>query len=71
MREDNDQDYSTRTGAAALADLIEEYWRARGYEVLLSLEEKGFHPVTRSARFEVKSDLVDGLPRKRNAQRAA
>lgn len=63
MRDDHTNDFSTRSGAAALAARIAAYWRERGYAVLLSVEEKGFHPVTRAVRFEVRSDLVDGLPR--------
>lgn len=64
MREEQSQDLSTKSGAAALAARIREYWSERGFEVLLSVEEKGFHPVTRAVRFEVRSDLVDGLPRR-------
>lgn len=64
MRDDKTFDLSTRSGAAALAAKIREYWSDRGFEVLLSVEEKGFHPATRAVRFEVRSDLVDGLPRR-------
>ena len=63
MRDDKTCDLSTKSGAAALAEKIREYWNERGFAVLLSVEEKGFHPATRAIRFEVRSDLVDGLPR--------
>ena len=59
----DEQDLSTKTGAAVLVAKIREYWSERGFAVLLTVEEKGFHPATRAVRFEVRSDLVDGLPR--------
>lgn len=68
MRDEQYRDLSTRSGAAALAAKIRDYWTERGFAVLLSVEEKGFHPVTRAVRFEVRSDLVDGLPRQPCAQ---
>lgn len=68
MRDEQFQDLSTKSGAAALAARIRDYWSERGFAVLLSVEEKGFHPMTRAVRFEVRSDLVDGLPRRSCAQ---
>lgn len=56
-------DYTSREGAEALKDRIEAYWRARGMTVMLSLQHVGFHPAIRAARFDVRSDMVNGLPR--------
>jgi hypothetical protein len=57
------QDLSTREGATRLKETIEAYWRAQGREVLVSIENMGFHAAIRAARYEVRSDMVDGLPR--------
>src|SRR5688572_6454419 len=56
-------DYCSREGAAALKSKIEAYWRERGQDVMLSLHNVGFHPAIRAARFDVRSDMVNGLPR--------
>ena len=58
-------DYCSREGAQALKDKIEAYWRERGKNVMLSLHNVGFHPAIRAARFDVRSDMVNGLPTKR------
>ena len=60
---DGEADYCSREGAQALKDKIEAYWRARGRDVMLSLHNVGFHPAIRAARFDVRSDMVNGLPR--------
>ena len=56
-------DYCSREGAVALKEKIEAYWRDRGQDVMLSLHNVGFHPAIRAARFDVRSDMVNGLPR--------
>jgi hypothetical protein len=56
-------DFCTREGAQALKDKIEAYWRDRGHPVMVSLENVGFHPAIRAARYEVRSDMVNGMPR--------
>jgi hypothetical protein len=56
-------DYCSRDGAMALKTKIESYWRERGQDVMLSLHNVGFHPAIRAARFDVRSDMVNGLPR--------
>lgn len=56
-------DYTSREGAMALKAKIEAYWRERGQDVMLSLHNVGFHPAIRAARFDVRSDMVNGLPR--------
>lgn len=52
----------TREGAHALARRIEAYWAARGWRVHCWVVEAGYDASHRSARYDVRSDLVDGLP---------
>lgn len=57
-------DWCTEEGARRLKQKIEAYWRERGYEVELSLVEAGFLPAMRSARTDVRSNMINGLPRR-------
>lgn len=56
-------DYCSRDGAMALKDKIEAYWRERGMHVMIALHNVGFHPAIRAARYDVRSDMVNGMPR--------
>lgn len=56
-------DYCSREGALALKAMIEAYWRERGQDVMIALHNVGFHPAIRAARFDVRSDMVNGMPR--------
>jgi len=56
-------DFCSRTGAHALKEKIEAYWRERGHAVVVALHNVGFHPAIRAARFDVRSDMVNGMPR--------
>lgn len=56
-------DYCSREGAIALKEKIEAYWRDRGHHVMVSLQNVGFHPAIRAARFDLRTDMVNGLPR--------
>jgi hypothetical protein len=56
-------DYCSRDGAIALKAKIEAYWRERGQDVMLSLHNVGFHPAIRAARYDVRSDMINGMPR--------
>ena len=58
-------DYCTREGADSLRRKIEAYWKERGSDVLVTLHNAGFHAAIRAARYEIRSDLVNGLPRNR------
>ena len=60
-------DYCSREGAVALKAKIEAYWRERGQNVMIALHNVGFHPAIRAARYDVRSDMVNGLPRTRGA----
>lgn len=63
-------DYCSRNGAQALKDKIEAYWRERGQNVMVALHNVGFHPAIRAARFDVRSDMVNGFPRTGSVKRA-
>lgn len=63
-------DYTSREGAMALKAKIEAYWRERGKNVMIALHNVGFHPAIRAARFDVRSDMVNGLPRNHSAASA-
>lgn len=58
-----ESDYCSRDGAMALKARIEAYWRERGLEVMIALHNVGFHPAIRAARYDVRSDMVNGMPR--------
>lgn len=58
-----ESDYCSRDGAMALKEKIETYWRERGQDVMIALHNVGFHPAIRAARYDVRSDMVNGMPR--------
>lgn len=54
----------TREQARGSARKIKEYWKGRGYEVRTWVEESAtVTGVKREYSFNVRSDLVGGLPR--------
>ncbi len=57
-----DHDFCNVDGARRLKQRIEEYWRDRGYNVDVKLVEAGFIAAMRSARTDVRSDMINGLP---------
>ena len=57
-------DWCTQDGAKRLKMKIEAYWQERGYDVEVKLTEAGFMPAMRSARTDVRSDMVNGMPRR-------
>ena len=65
-----ESDFCSRSGANALKAKIEAYWRERGHSVQVMLHNVGFHPAIRAARFDVRSDMINGMPRA-NAKRPA
>ena len=64
-------DYCSQDGAQALKARIEAYWAARGQQVMVALHNVGFHPAIRAARFDVRSDMVNGRPRGASAAKRA
>jgi hypothetical protein len=59
------RDFLSLAGARELKRRIESYWRAKGYDVRITLEDGPFHAAVRSARQDVRSDMVDGLPQRK------
>lgn len=58
-----ESDFCSRDGAMALKAKIEAYWRERGQDVVIALHNVGFHPAIRAARYDVRSDMINGMPR--------
>ncbi len=55
-------DYCTREGAERLKAQIEAYWAERGQNVQINLVQGGFLPSMRSARTDVRSNMINGVP---------
>ncbi len=55
-------DYCTREGAERLKAQIEAYWSDRGLDVTVNLVQAGFLPSMRSARTDVRSNMINGVP---------
>ena len=58
-------DWCTTDGARKLKDKIEAYWRERGYDVDIDLVEGGFIAAMRSGRTDVRSNMINGMPVRR------
>jgi hypothetical protein len=61
--ETDERDACTKAGADRIAKKIEAYWAARGRPVQTRIWNVGFVSATRCARHDVRSDMVNGLPR--------
>jgi hypothetical protein len=57
-------DYCSNDGAARLQSIIRDYWRKQGYDVDVKLVQEGFVSTMRSSRFDVRSNMVNGMPRR-------
>lgn len=57
-------DHCTNDGATRLAAKIQEFWRKKGFDVEVDLKAEGFVSTMRSARTDVRSDMVNGMPRR-------
>lgn len=57
-------DHCSDDGAARLAAKIREFWMKKGFDVEVDLKEEGFVSTMRSARTDVRSDMVNGMPRR-------
>jgi len=60
-------DYCSTEGASRLKYLIQDFWRRRGFDVDVELVSEGFVATMRSARTDVRSDMVNGMPRRPTA----
>lgn len=58
----NPPNHCSQAGAFELKARLEQYWNQRGYKVRVSVAEAGFRPALRAASFELRSDMVNGLP---------
>ncbi|MEM7663069.1 MAG: hypothetical protein AAF292_12555 [Pseudomonadota bacterium] len=58
-------DWCTEDGAKRLKNKIEQYWTERGFEVDVDLVDACFIAAMRSARTDVRSNMVNGMPRRR------
>jgi len=56
-------DLCSKRGAELIKARLEAYWRERGFDVGVLIRDAGFHPAIRAARFDVRSDMLNGLPR--------
>ncbi|MEX0644037.1 MAG: hypothetical protein WD076_01915 [Parvularculaceae bacterium] len=63
-------DLCTNDGAARLAAQIRDFWRKRGFDVSVETREEGFVATMRSARTDLRSDMVNGMPRRSQAAQA-
>jgi hypothetical protein len=52
-------------GARRLKQKIEQYWKDKGFAVHIKLIDVGFQATMRSARTDVRSDMVNGRPVRR------
>jgi hypothetical protein len=59
-------DFCNEDGARRLKSKIEEYWKNRGFDVNIDLVDAGFIPAMRSARTDVRSNMVNGMPQSNN-----
>jgi hypothetical protein len=64
-------DFCDQEGARKLKAKIEEYWANRGFDVSINLVEAGFVPAMRSARTDVRSNMVNGMPPRKKAGKQA
>ncbi|MEL7487477.1 MAG: phosphoglycolate phosphatase [Pseudomonadota bacterium] len=55
-------DLCTEDGAQRLATRIKDFWRKRGYDVSFETHREGFISTMRSARTDLRSDMVNGMP---------
>ena len=55
-------DLADREGAIRLRDYLKAYCRERGYEIDAEVIPMGFTPAMRSARWDVRTNLVNGRP---------
>lgn len=57
-----EEEYTDFRGAQRLKDEIEAVWAKRGFSVEVQIVNAGFNPACRAARYDVRSDMKNGLP---------
>lgn len=63
-------DLCNKDGANRLAQKIQDFWRKRGFDVVVEMKDEGFVSTMRSARTDVRSDMVNGMPTRMSAAEA-
>lgn len=61
------QKEQTQTQAQEILERIQSYWAQKGFQVQGAVHPAGYSPRLRSTVYEVTTDLVNGLPRRMNA----
>lgn len=64
-------DSFSKSGATRLKEAIEIYWRSRGRDVVVYLREAPFSAALRSTRFEICSNMLNGMPQPLSTQTAS
>lgn len=54
--------YFDEHGAKELLKRIKAHWASKGYEVDGYIVDCGFHEKVRAARYEVRTNLINGMP---------
>ncbi|MDG1825098.1 MAG: phosphoglycolate phosphatase [Henriciella sp.] len=54
--------YETESAARAILQRIQAYWAERGYTVQGQVYASGYSERLRSTVYEVRTDLVNGMP---------
>lgn len=57
-------DLCNRDGADRLAMKIQDFWRKRGFDVVVEMRDEGFVSTMRSSRTDVRSNMINGMPTK-------
>ncbi|MEO1242745.1 MAG: phosphoglycolate phosphatase [Pseudomonadota bacterium] len=57
-------DLCDRDGADRLALKIQDFWRKRGFDVVVEMKDEGFVSTMRSARTDLRSNMINGMPTK-------
>lgn len=55
-------DLCDRNGAGRLAAKIQDFWRKRGFDVVVETKDEGFVSTMRSARTDIRSNMINGMP---------
>ncbi len=58
-------DWCNEEGAKRLKNKIEQYWTERGFDVNVDLVDACFIAAMRSARTDIRSNMLNGMPRRR------
>ncbi|MGF1545655.1 MAG: hypothetical protein ACFB00_14375 [Parvularculaceae bacterium] len=57
-------DHCDKDGAQRLAQRIQDFWRKQGFDVRIEMNAEGFVSTMRSARMDLRSDMINGMPRR-------